>query len=430
MSEDGFDVIIVGAGLAGSSAALTAARANLSTLVLERSATPGQKNMTGGRIYTHTLESLLPGFAEDAPIERRIVKERISFLNADAATTLEYAREPANGGDWSAGSCTVLRAKFDEWLMGKAEAAGAELVAGICIDDLLIRDGKVCGVIADGEEVESNAVILAEGANALLGEKLGMVTRPTPAQCAVGAKELIKLDASVINERFGCSGDDGVAWLFSGMPSDGQMGGGFLYTNRESVSLGVVFGLEHVAKVGKSVPQMLEDFKNNPLIKPLIAGGTLEEYSAHLVQEGGFASIPKLVGNGVLIAGDAAAFCINLGYTVRGMDLAIASGAAAARAVIRAAAENDFSEAGLGVYQKELEQAHVLPDMKLYRRMPSFIDTPRLFGAYPDMVAAFMNDLFTVSGPSRPLWRKGMDQLRKVGLVNIIKDGFNGVRAL
>lgn len=429
MSDDKFDVIIVGGGLAGATAAYLCAEAGLETLIIERGNFAGAKNMTGGRLYAHSLEKIFPGFAEEAPVERCITREKISFLTEDSAFTMDYSapedQEPA------ARSYTVLRAKFDQWLMEKAEGAGANLVPGIRVDEVITDEsGKAVGVRAGDEELMADVIILADGVNSILGEKLGMVNKVTPHNCAVGVKELIELTPEQMEARFGATGKTGTAWLFAGQPSAGYMGGGFLYTNENTVSLGVVFGMHHIAEVGKSVPQMLEDFKNHPAVKPLVEGGTLVEYSAHVVPEGGLNMVPKLTGNGVIIAGDAAGLCLNVGYTVRGMDLAIASGEAAARAVIAAKEKGDFSEAGLASYKTNLENSFVMNDLKLYKKAPEFMDNPRMFTAYPAMVTGMMKDLFTVNGPSKPVRKKMMPHVKKVGLLNLAKDGFKGMGAL
>ena len=130
-----FDVAIVGAGVAGSTAAYVCAKAGLSVLLVERGDFPGSKNVTGGRLYGHSLERIIPGFAEQAPVERRVVKEKISFLTPDAMTTLDYAsfKAPELGGE----SYVVLRSLFDRWLAGQAEDAGASLVTGVRVDALL-----------------------------------------------------------------------------------------------------------------------------------------------------------------------------------------------------------------------------------------------------------------------------------------------------
>lgn len=139
-----------------------------------------------------------------------------------------------------------LRSKFDAWLMEQAEEAGAQLITGIRVDNLVQRDGKVVGVEADGDVIEAKTVILADGVNSILAEKLGMAKRVKPTDVAVGVKELIELPKSVIEDRFQLQGNQGAACLFAGSPTDGLMGGGFLYTNENTLSLGLVCGLHHL----------------------------------------------------------------------------------------------------------------------------------------------------------------------------------------
>lgn len=428
MSEDKFDAIIVGAGLAGSTCAYLLAKAGLETVVIERGNFPGAKNMTGGRLYGHSLEKIIPNFAEEAPIERCIVHEKISFMDEERCTTMDHsapeADDPANR------SYTVMRSRFDQWLAEKAEDEGANYIPGIRVDDLIIRDGKVCGVIAGEDEMEANMVILADGVNSILGEKLGMVKKVSPHHCAVGVKEVIQLTQQQVNDRFGCADKEGAAWLFAGMPSAGHMGGGFIYTNEDSISLGLVYGLHNISEASKSVPQMLEDFKNHPTVKPLVEGGKQVEYSAHVVPEGGIDMLPKMFGDGVMIVGDAAGLCLNVGYTVRGMDLAIASGEAAAKAAIKANEVGNFSESILSAYTSELKNSFVMKDLELYKNLPGFLDNTRMYNEYPTMVTAMMNDLFTVNGPSAPLRKTFMPHLKKVGFMNLIKDGLKGVKSI
>ncbi len=428
MSEDKFDAIVVGAGVAGCTCAYLLARAGLETLLIERGNFPGAKNMTGGRLYAHSLENIFPNFADQAPVERCIVHEKISFIDDQRCTTLDYAAPAA--GDPAQRSYTVMRASFDQWLGEQAENAGAALISGIRVDDLLVREGKVCGVIAGDEEMAADMVILADGVNSILGEKLGLVTKVNPHHYAVGVKEVIQLTREQINDRFGCADNEGAAWLFAGMPSAGRMGGGFIYTNSDSISLGLVFGLHNIAGVPKSVPQMLEDFKNHSVVKPLIADGRQVEYSAHVVPEGGLDMLPQMTGDGVMIIGDAAGLCLNVGYTVRGMDLAIASAEAAAQAAIQARETGDFSAASLSGYVSALKDSFVLKDLQLYRKLPAFLDNDRMYNAYPQMVTGMMNDLFTVSGPAVPLRKTFMPHLKKVGLVPLFKDVLKGVKAL
>lgn len=429
MADQSFDVIIVGAGIAGCSAAITAARGGLDVLLLEKADTPGKMNLTGGRIYTHALQKLLPGFAATAPIQRRVVKERMSVLTKDAASTLEYFVEPANKDDWAAASCTVLRKSFDIWLAEEAQKAGAKLLVSQRVTSLMEKDDKICGARTDTESFNANVVILADGASSLLGQKLGLVKKPDPVDYGIGAKEVIRLGEDVINERFNCDAGDGAAWLFLGYPSTGQMGGGFIYTNRDSLSVGLVLGLKDSRMPGVSLLGMLADFKKHPLIQPLISGGEVVSQGGHMVPEGGYNTIPEMVGNGVLIVGDAASLCLNLGYTVRGMDLAILSGIAAGNTVIRARQADNYSRDYLWSYHDELERENLLPDMKLYRHIPGFLHNERMFNTYPRLVNNFMRDIFTVDGSSEPAWKKISRHVGKVGIVNIIKDLWNGIKS-
>ncbi|HBQ87609.1 MAG TPA: FAD-dependent oxidoreductase [Syntrophomonas sp.] len=430
MSNEGFDVIVVGAGVAGTVAAYLLGREGLQVLLIERGNYSGSKNMTGGRIYSHSLEKIMPDFAQEAPIERKITREKVFMMTEKSSIGLDFQSSllGAQGSD----SYSVLRGVFDQWLAEKAEEVGVEIITGICVDDLIIRQGKVCGVIAGTDQIESGITILADGINSLLAQKAGLREEFKPNQVAVGVKELIELPGELIQERFQCDENEGTACMFAGFPSDGRVGGGFLYTNKESISLGVVCTLSDLVKGQKAIPQLMEDFKMHPSVAPLIRGGRLVEYSGHLVPEGGVEMMPKIIGDGVLVVGDAAGFCVNLGYAVRGMDFAIASGECAAQAVIKAYQGGGYSEGNLQAYRSYLEESFVLRDMKLYRNFPKFLETtPRVFSDYPKLLEGIMADMFVMDGePTPALMKIMMKHLNKVGVLKIARDAWKGVRAL
>ncbi|HDH7621272.1 TPA: FAD-dependent oxidoreductase, partial [Escherichia coli] len=125
--EDDCDIIIIGAGIAGTACALRCARAGLSVLLLERAEIPGSKNLSGGRLYTHALAELLPQFHLTAPLERLITHESLSLLTPDGATT--FSSLQPGGESWS-----VLRARFDPWLVAEAEKEGVECIPGATVD--------------------------------------------------------------------------------------------------------------------------------------------------------------------------------------------------------------------------------------------------------------------------------------------------------
>lgn len=426
---DKFEVIIVGAGVAGSTAGYILAKAGLEVLIIEKGNYAGSKNMTGGRLYSHSLEKIMPGFALEAPVERKVTREKISMLTEDSAVTLDFYSEQL--GEQLKKSYTVLRSAFDRWLANKAEEAGAVLVTGIRVDELLQKDGKVSGVKAGEDEMEADVVILADGVNSLLAQKIQLKKELKPREVAVGVKEVLELPRHVIEDRFNLTGEEGVSWLFAGSCTAGNAGGGFLYSNKSTISLGLVCSLADMGRSAKTLPEMLEDFKQHPVLRPLIKDGKLVEYSAHLVPEAGLQMLPKLFSDGVVVIGDAAGLVINIGYLVRGMDLAIAAGEAAAKAIMQAKAKADYSARSLASYQRLLEESFVLKDLKLYQRFPGLLENHRLFNEYPQLAAEIMAKMFVIDGnPNRALRSKIMESLQKVGLINVIKDGIKGVRAL
>lgn len=432
MSEsEKFDVIIVGGGIAGLTAGYLLAKEGQEVLLIERGNYPGSKNMTGGRIYSHSLEKVFPDFAKEAPVQRKIVHEKISLMTDDSAFTIDYT-SPNKLGVQGKDSYSVLRAEFDQWLAEKAEEAGVQIIPGILVEDLFIQDGKVSGIKAGEDILEANVVILADGVNSLLAQKLGFRGEIQPHEVAVGAKEVISLPQQVIEDRFQLENEEeGTAWLFAGSPSDGRVGGGFLYTNKTSISLGVVCTLSDLHKASKTVPQMLEDFKEHPAVKSLIKGGEMIEYSGHLVPEAGANMIPEIVGDGVLVIGDAAGFCINIGYAVRGMDLAVASAECAAKAVLEAKQKSDFSKSSLLTYKSLLDDSFVMKDLNLYKNFPHFMENERIFNQYPEMITDMMESMFVIDGnPAQPLMKTMKEHVKKVGIMNLVKDGFKGVRSL
>jgi len=354
MSEDKFECIVVGGGLAGLTAAYMLANAGREVMLVERGNYCGSKNVTGGRMYGHSMEKIIPGFAESAPVERRIVRERLSHDENGSFVTEECeSRDPLieNGESFS-----ILRSRFDRWFADQCEEAGVMLINDILVDDLYVSDGKVCGIVAADEVMESDLVILAEGVNGLLAQKYGMKEALKQEETEVGVKEVIRLSPEIINERFGVADGEGVAWMVNGFEG---VADGFLYTNRDSISVGISMPIAKVRETEKSVPEILNDFMNHPEIAPLLEGGVLQEHSAHLFPEGRASSVSKTYGNGILVAGDTAGFCVNFGDTLRGMDLAVESGRLAAETAVKALEQNDFSEEYLSAYQKALEESSV-----------------------------------------------------------------------
>lgn len=428
-----FDAIVVGAGLAGSVAAYELAKAGKEVLMVERGNFAGAKNMTGGRLYAHSLKKVFPDFEKEAPLERKICHERISLMTGDSNFTVDFSSDAME--DESQASYSVLRGPFDQWLASKAEDAGAEAIYGIPVESL-IRDesGKVCGIKAGEDEITAEVVILCDGVNSLLAQEAVVYSKPPASQIAVGVKEVFELDEQTIDDRLLCNPGEGAAWLFAGDATHGVFGGGFMYTNRTSISLGVVAGIEACASSANATPvyQMLEDLKNHPAVAPLIKGAKVVEHSGHMVPEGGINIMPPLIGDGVMLAGDSAMMCINLGYMVRGMDYAIAAGQMAGQQAVKALDAGDTSKAGLQGYVDALEQSFVLKDLRQYKNEPAFMENfDRMFNGYPVMVRDIMNSMFVVDGsPVTPMKQNVMPIVKRMGIMNILKDVRGAMKAL
>lgn len=425
-----FDAIVVGAGCAGSIAAYELARAGKSVLVVERGNHAGAKNMTGGRLYTHALREVFPDFESEAPVERKISHEKISLMAPDSNFTIDFSSEELIKSGQE--SYSILRGNFDQWLAQKAEEAGAEMIFGIAVERLMKEGDRVCGIVAGEDEITADIVLLCDGVNSLLAKEAVGAPRPSASSVAVGVKQVIELPPNVIEDRALVAEGEGAAWLFAGSVTDGKVGGGFMYTNKDSISLGVVATIADVATGDTPVYQMLENLKNHPAIAPVIRGGKVVEHSGHMVPEGGYDMMPELTGNGVLLAGESACMCINLGYMVRGMDYAIASGMYAARNAVKALDAGDVSKAGLQSYITDLENSFVLQDLKNFSRFPHFLEgATRVFTEYPLMIRDIFNTMFVVNGKPMPSIKKSaMARVKKVGYRNIFKDVRGGMKAL
>jgi electron transfer flavoprotein-quinone oxidoreductase len=275
------------------------------------------------------------------------------------------------------------------------------------VDDVIRENGKIAGVIAGGDDLRADVVVACDGVLSLLAEKAGIHPPGKAEHHAVGIKEVVALTPDQINDRFSLDGNEGMARLYVGEVTRGLFGGGFLYTNKDSISLGLVMGIhDFVSKGGAAeVPALLDAFKSRLEIAPLIKGGSTLEYGAHMIPEGGYGGLSPLFGEGILVAGDAAGFALNMGFTVRGMEYALASGHLAAKSVLKAKEAGDFSAKFLSVYRRMLEESFVLKDFISFRETPAVLSNPRFFGHYPGLVGDIMKDLYGIpAGPKERIY--------------------------
>jgi electron transfer flavoprotein-quinone oxidoreductase len=430
--EAELDAIVVGAGPAGAAAALELARAGRSVVLLERGPFPGSKNVYGGVVYGRVLDEVIPRWWEEVPVQRWVVRRSTMMLTGTQALSVDlrtqaWGEAPYNG-------MTVYRSDFDGWLAGHAVAAGARLLTSTVATGLL-RDerGAVTGVRTDrpGGDLRARAVIACDGVNSFLAKEAGLLPRVAPEHHTLGVKEVLDLPAAAIEERFGLGPRQGADIEMLGA-TGGIPGGGFLYTNADTVSIGVVVSLPGLARARVRPEQLIADLKRHPAVAPYLRGGTVREYSAHLIPEGGYNNIPKLAADGLVVAGDAAGLCLAAGIWLEGVNFAIGSGLAAGRAVARAVAAGDTSARGLAGYRRDLESAFVLADHKRLRGAPRLVLADRVQQHYPGLMCDLAEGMFTVTNPQpKPgLLRLARRAARRnqVGLGELLRDGVAAAR--
>lgn len=426
-----FDVIVVGAGVAGTVAATALAREGREVLLVERGTEPGAKNLSGGVFYSRVMEEIFPGFAQEAPVERVITRNTLSFLNATSAVNIDYwdqrLAEPVN-------AVSVLRAHLDPWLAQQAEEAGVSLISGVKVDRLMRGDTHFCGIEAAGEEMTAKVVIAADGVNSFLAQGAGVRPKQPTKNLGLGIKSVIQIGEDAVRERFNLVGNEGASYAIVGDATMGVPGGGFMYTNRDSVSMGVVLMLERLTDSGLASTDIHDHLLAHPFLAPFLEGGELLEYGCHLVAEGGQAMQEGIVHDGLVLIGDAAGFTLNTGLTVRGMDLAAGSALAAAKAVHAAIEAGDYSRLALQSYVDEYEASFVGKDMHTYRHTPEFLGNDQLmFGPAGELLAdvfygAYHHDL----SPRRHLATVALDAFKGSGIRvgDLVKTGYRALRAL
>ncbi|WP_341643753.1 FAD-dependent oxidoreductase [Thauera sp. SDU_THAU2] len=428
-----FDVIVVGAGPAGNAAAYTLARGGLSVLQLERGESPGTKNVQGAILYADALEKIIPDFRDSAPLERHVTEQRMWLLDENQTCTgvshrdARFSQQPYN-------RYTIIRARFDRWFSEQVKRAGALVICETTVTGLLKDDaGKVIGVRTERAQgdILADCVILADGANALLGERAGLRPAIEAEDMALVVKEVLFLPKEILEARFNISGTQGVVIEIAGNVTHGMVGTGFLYTNKDSIAIGIGCMLGDMKRQQLTPYQLLEGLKRHAAVQPLIDGAEMKEYSAHLIPEGGYHALPQLYGEGWLVVGDSAGF-VNAVHR-EGSNLAMTSGRIAAETLIALRqAGKPFSAANLAGYRQGLDESFVMADLKKYQGVPAlFHQNPHILDLYPRFVGDAAREILTVDGaPKRDKQKKILGELaRRRSLLGLLGDAYKFWRA-
>ncbi|ACA17956.1 Electron-transferring-flavoprotein dehydrogenase [Methylobacterium sp. 4-46] len=433
MTVETFDAIVVGAGMSGNACALTLAKRGLKVLQLERGETAGSKNVQGAILYADMLEQLVPNFREDAPLERHVLEQRLWIMDGTSHVGMHYRSDDFN--EEKPNRYTIIRTQFDRWFSRQVQEAGATLLCETTATEL-IRDpsGRVIGVRTDrgGGVVHADVVVLAEGVNGLLGSRTGLRPIPRPDHVALAVKEMHFLPAETIDARFNLREDEGVVIEAIGTISRGMTGMAFLYTNKESLSVGLGCLVSDYRDGAETPYGLLDAFKKHPSVAPLLAGAEVKEYAAHLIPEGGYRAIPQLCGDGWVVVGDAAQF--NNAIHREGSNLAMTTGRLAAEAIFQLKSRRlPPTAANLALYRKMVEESFVMKDMKKYKDMPALLHThsKNFFLTYPELMSKAAQNFLRVDGvpkreKERATWRS---VVRRRSLPGLIGDAVRVARA-
>ncbi len=422
-----FDVIVVGAGPAGVTAAMALGKAGFSVLVCEAGIYPGAENWSGAVYFTENLEhpdAFGKEGVESAPYERRLV-ERGAFLYNGHSLVGASLKSP----DVFRSCYTVLRPVYDRYLAEVARDTGVVLSCETTVQSLIRHDGRVIGVHTERGPAYADVVFLAEGdaSHLVTQEGYERVSAEEQAEGAPhflqGVKEVISLDPGVIEERFGLAPGEGAAMemLLRNATRKGRTirlnMGGFLYTNRDSISLGFVLPLDNLKHHFEGNHNILmEWYKQLPEVARLLGGGELTSYGAKIIRGGGLREIPRMVADGLAIGGAASGIGVDFPYP-NFTGPATSMGLQFAQAVIAIAGENGgpggvanpadspYTEAALRKsYLSAVEASHYYRSVDYLRDWPAYIERTQFF--FDRQLDLANNAAVAVSRPGRgPLGR-------------------------
>ena len=365
-----FEAVVVGAGPGGAAAAATLAKNGIETLVLERGVDAGAKNVSGGLLYAeqsapYTIDDLFPAFREQAA-ERPVTDYYIHNVAGEQVKSFDITDLHEHDTAWCD---AVLRRQMDSWLAGRvhemASETGGGLLTEVHVNGLLREGDEIVGVTCDElDPIRADIVVAADGVNSELARDAGLMDWDEPEEWFQGVKAVVDMPAAVIDERFGLGDEKGAAHLFSGDLFKGVRGGGFLYTNAESLSIGTVFHLDSLVAKRAEPHELLDALLTHPLLEQWLGGEYVErEYSAKLVPDSKKAALTEPYKDRLLLVGDAAGQMQAQGPIIKGMNHAVTAGALAAEAYVDAKSRDRPGDAGT-LYATKLQEEGVIGKLR------------------------------------------------------------------
>jgi electron transfer flavoprotein-quinone oxidoreductase len=411
-----YDVVIVGAGPAGITAAIALAKADIPVLVIEAGVFPGAENWSGAVYFAENLvqpDVLGEEAVRNSAYERPVTKRGFYIYNGHSLVGLSY-RNPAT----FANCYTVLRPTYDHYLAELAKSFGAHILTETTVDGLLRDENNhIIGVHTDRGSIYADVVFLAEGDASQLVSKEGYERAADPGapHFLQGIKEVIEVDPDYIEHTFALPKGEGAAFeilLRNGSIHNRTTNlnmGGFLYTNKSSISLGLVLPLDNLSKeFSGDHNRLMEWFKGLPEVKRWTNNSRSTAYGAKIIRGGGFRELPQLVDNGLAIGGAATGVGLDFPYP-NFTGPATAMGRLFAHAIqeIRTT-DKSFSRARLEeLYERPLRNTHYFKNVEFLEKWPHYVEHTRVFfGRAADLATG---SLYIASNPSlgahQKLWQ-------------------------
>lgn len=372
------DVLIVGGGPAGMSAALRMAQLQkekggepLAIAVIEKAREAGAHMLSGAVLDPSTLKQLVPDFKEKgAPLAAEVQDDSVYFLTRTGKVRLPFTPPPLQNH----GNYVISLNRFVKWMAGLVEAEGIDIFTGFSASEVLYAGDRVVGVrtgdrgidkggqpkstFEPGVDIRAKVTILVDGVRGNLTKqlvrRLALDEGRSPQLYAIGIKELWEVPKDRLKA--------GTVIHTMGFPLRmDEFGGGFIYAMSDGVlSVGFVSGLDYRDPMFDS-HVTFQHFKRHPLVAPLLEGGQMVRYGAKALPEGGWHTIPRVYGDGVLIAGDAGGFLNSM--RLKGVHLAMRTGMLAAETAFEAVRANDVSAQRLRSYETAINASAVRKEL-------------------------------------------------------------------
>jgi len=276
-----YDVAIIGGGTAGLAALKQLSNLGKQAILIEAGSKIGSKNLSGGILYSKkpkkgevtNVEQVYENFLDDAPLERKITKYILHSTSKDKV----YSMDLTAAHDYQANfGYSVLLNKLNSWFAKQAEESaeklGGGIIPGVHVKSITWNEQTGTIIIQTDEldEFEVKAVIAADGVNSEVADMVGARKKFTSEQLYQGVKVIVKLPEEIIDKRFSISTDEGAAHLFAGDVTLNHIGGGFLYTNRDTLSVGAVYHFDSLLRNPIEPYTLIDTLLKNPMVSEFI----------------------------------------------------------------------------------------------------------------------------------------------------------------